>query len=93
MRLVFVTGGEKAQELAVPIWRGERAALLCNLCVLCGEILYLEYPPADYQVAKGPGLRITMQHNLQDTISLLSRTPTALSALLRDLPEIWTQRN
>lgn len=34
-----------------------------------------------------------MQHNLQDTISLLSRTPAVLSALLRDLPEMWTQRN
>jgi len=77
----------------VPIWRGERAALFCNLCVHCGEISYLESPPADYQVAKGPGLRNTMQHNLQDTISLLSRTPTALTALLRDLPEMSSQRN
>ena len=34
-----------------------------------------------------------MQHNLQDTISLLSRTPTALDALLRGLPETWTLRN
>ena len=34
-----------------------------------------------------------MQHNLQDTISLLSRTPAALDALLRDLPETWTLRN
>ena len=34
-----------------------------------------------------------MQHNLQDTISLLSRTPAALNALLRDLPETWTLRN
>ena len=31
-----------------------------------------------------------MQHNLQHTISLLTRTPAALDALLRDLPETWT---
>ena len=34
-----------------------------------------------------------MPHNLQDTISLLTRTPAALNALLRDLPETWTLRN
>jgi hypothetical protein len=34
-----------------------------------------------------------MEHSLQDTISLLSRTPAALDALLRDLPETWTFRN
>ncbi len=34
-----------------------------------------------------------MQHSLQDTISLLTRTPAALDALLRDLPETWTFRN
>jgi len=34
-----------------------------------------------------------MQHNLQNTISLLTRTPAALNALLRDLPETWTLRN
>ncbi len=34
-----------------------------------------------------------MEHNLQHTIALLSRTPTALNALLRDLPETWTCRN
>jgi DinB superfamily len=34
-----------------------------------------------------------MEHNLQHTISLLSRTPAALNALLRDLPETWTFRN
>jgi hypothetical protein len=33
------------------------------------------------------------EHNLQDTLSLLSRTPGALDALLRDLPETWTRRN
>ena len=30
-----------------------------------------------------------MEQNLQNTIALLSRTPTALDALLRDLPEDW----
>ena len=34
-----------------------------------------------------------MQHNLQNTISLLTRTPAALNTLLRDLPETWTLRN
>lgn len=28
--------------------------------------------------------------NLQDALSLLSRTPTALDALLRELPDAWT---
>jgi hypothetical protein len=34
-----------------------------------------------------------MPHNLDDTIALLERTPAALNALLRDLPEAWTTRN
>ncbi|MDE3135943.1 MAG: DinB family protein [Acidobacteriota bacterium] len=34
-----------------------------------------------------------MEHKPQDTISLLSRTPAALDALLRDQPETWTLRN
>jgi hypothetical protein len=33
------------------------------------------------------------EHNLQHTISLLTRTPAALNALLRDLPDAWTLRN
>ena len=33
-----------------------------------------------------------MELNLQDTISLLTRTPAALNALLRDLPPTWTLR-
>jgi DinB superfamily len=33
------------------------------------------------------------EHNLQNTIALLSRTPAALDALLRDLPEVWTFSN
>jgi hypothetical protein len=31
-----------------------------------------------------------MHHDLEDTIALLSRTPAALDALLRDLPQRWT---
>jgi hypothetical protein len=31
-----------------------------------------------------------MRHNLEHTVSLLTRTPAALNALLRDLPEPWT---
>lgn len=34
-----------------------------------------------------------MPHNLETSIALLSRTPAALNALLRDLPESWTHRN
>ncbi len=34
-----------------------------------------------------------MEHNLQDTIAILARTPTVLNALLRDLPEAWTAAN
>jgi hypothetical protein len=34
-----------------------------------------------------------IEHRLDDTISLLARTPAALDALLRDLPETWTFRN
>src|SRR6516164_6467443 len=34
-----------------------------------------------------------MEQNLPDTISLLARTPAALNALLRDLPDAWTLRN
>jgi hypothetical protein len=34
-----------------------------------------------------------MKQNLEQTISLLSRTPATLSALLRDLPEAWTFSN
>lgn len=34
-----------------------------------------------------------MQHNLPHTLSLLSRTPATLHALLKDLPEEWTLQN
>jgi len=33
-----------------------------------------------------------MEHDLEQTIALLSRTPAALDGLLRDLPETWTHR-
>lgn len=31
-----------------------------------------------------------MPHDLGNTVALLARTPRALDALLRDLPEVWT---
>ena len=34
-----------------------------------------------------------MEQNPNDTISLLSRTPASLDALLRGLPDVWTLRN
>jgi hypothetical protein len=34
-----------------------------------------------------------MAHELDDTLALLVRTPAALDALLRGLPEMWTHRN
>lgn len=34
-----------------------------------------------------------MEQTLQNTIALLTRTPAALDALLRDLPEGWTHSN
>jgi hypothetical protein len=34
-----------------------------------------------------------MEHNLQETISLLERTPSALNSFLRGLPDRWTLGN
>jgi hypothetical protein len=34
-----------------------------------------------------------MEQSLQESISLLARTPGTLNALLRDQPEVWTLRN
>jgi hypothetical protein len=34
-----------------------------------------------------------MEHHLPHTLALLARTPVALHALLRELPEAWTFRN
>jgi hypothetical protein len=32
-----------------------------------------------------------MDHSLQDTVALLTRTPVALDTFLRDLPPVWTE--
>jgi hypothetical protein len=32
-------------------------------------------------------------HNLETTVALLAKTPSAFNALLRDLPDAWTHRN
>jgi len=34
-----------------------------------------------------------MEQNLDDTVAVLSRTPSVLNALLRSLPAFWTQAN
>lgn len=34
-----------------------------------------------------------MQHDLDATIAILSRTPAVLDSLLRELPDAWTQTN
>jgi DinB superfamily len=34
-----------------------------------------------------------MEHDLQNTIAVLARTPPTLDALLRGMPEIWTAHN
>jgi len=34
-----------------------------------------------------------VEHKLEETVAVLERTPGALDALLRGLPEIWTLRN
>ncbi len=34
-----------------------------------------------------------MEHDVQNTIALLLRTPATLDALLRDLPDAWTAHN
>ena len=34
-----------------------------------------------------------MNHDLENTVALLARTPAALDGLLRGLPEAWTHRN
>ena len=34
-----------------------------------------------------------MEHNLDQTLALIARTPAALDALLRDLPAEWTESN
>ncbi len=39
------------------------------------------------------GMTVKVTHSLQQTVCLLARTPGTLNALLRDLPDEWTQRN
>lgn len=39
------------------------------------------------------GVEAHMEHNLEETIALLARTPGALDALLRGLPGAWTMGN
>lgn len=34
-----------------------------------------------------------MQHNIEETVALLARTPGVLNALLRGLPDAWTMGN
>ncbi|HTW60843.1 MAG TPA: DinB family protein, partial [Terracidiphilus sp.] len=34
-----------------------------------------------------------MEHDLEITLALLTRTPAVLNALLRGLPEMWTEHN
>lgn len=34
-----------------------------------------------------------MEHQLQDTLALLSRTPATLDTWLRDMPDAWTRTN
>jgi hypothetical protein len=34
-----------------------------------------------------------MRHDLSQTVALLERTPAALNALLRNLPDCWTLSN
>ena len=36
---------------------------------------------------------MSTQHDLQQTVTLLARTPATLDALLRDLPDAWTRQN
>ena len=44
-------------------------------------------------MSSSPTLTPAMEQNLDETIALLSRTPATLDALLRGLPDAWTQRN
>jgi hypothetical protein len=50
-------------------------------------------PQGPNQINQLPTECALMPQSLEETISLLSRTPAALDALLRDQPEIWTLRN
>src|SRR5579872_190573 len=47
----------------------------------------------DHQTLPMLSIEETMEHNLEHTIALLTRTPATLDALLRDLPDAWTRSN
>jgi hypothetical protein len=53
----------------------------------------MEPSPAPVSAKTAAHESSTMEQNLNHTIALLARTPAALSALLRDLPESWTHHN
>jgi DinB superfamily len=40
---------------------------------------------------RGRKMSTTAEHNLENTLALLARTPAALNVLVRDLPEAWTR--
>jgi len=67
--------------------------LLCDLCALYVEIFVCDIHESILEAWKFFGLRLIMQHNLEETITLLTRTPATLNVLLRDLPETWTLEN
>ena len=50
-------------------------------------------PGSRNQNVPQPGYNLSMPLFLDDTLSLLARTPITLNTLLRDQPEIWTHRN
>ena len=40
-----------------------------------------------------PGMASSTEFNLSETVAVLSRTPAALDALLRGMPDTWVRRN
>jgi len=61
--------------------------------ILFNGFLTQDTSPAESKSCARTALITMPDHNLPETISLLSRTPAALNALLRDLPDSWTRRN
>src|SRR5882724_8443594 len=66
---------------------------------LCGRptwpLTHATWNRYNQSLSKERFLRVKEHHGpqLAHTISLLTRTPAALNAFLRDLPETWTSRN
>lgn len=58
-----------------------------------GRVLYSGFVFSDGCVLNGATTESIMDINLEEAISLLTRTPAALDVLLRDLPGTWTLRN